>query len=137
VSQPTVYLDASALVKLVLNEPGHDDLRSYLAGQPSRATSVISEVEVPRAVARASGVDPSEVSLLLHGATVLHLDSTLTRAAARLRPLTLRSLDAIHLASAIDLGEDLTDFVTYDRRLADAARSLGLRVVSPGLDSAV
>jgi uncharacterized protein len=137
VSQPTVYLDASALVKLVLNEPGHDDLRSYLEGQPSRATSVISEVEVPRAVARATGVDPAEVSLLLHGATVLHLASTLTLAAARSRPLTLRSLDAIHLASAIDLGEDLTDFVTYDRRLADAARSLGLRVVSPGLDSAV
>jgi predicted nucleic acid-binding protein len=135
VSQPTVYLDASALVKLVLNEPGHDDLRSYLEGQPSRATSVISEVEVPRAVARATGVDPAEVSSLLHGATVLHLASTLTLAAARSRPLTLRSLDAIHLASAIDLGEDLTDFVTYDRRLADAARSLGLRVVSPGLDS--
>ena len=133
-SQPTVYLDASALVKLVLNEPGHADLRSYLHGHPSRATSVISEVEVPRAVARATGADPWEVSLLLHGATILHLDSALTLAAAGLRPLTLRSLDAIHLASAIDLGEDLTDFVTYDKRLADAARSVGLRVVHPGLD---
>lgn len=135
-SQPTVYLDASALVKLVLKEPGHDDLRSYLDGRNSRATSVISEVEVPRAVARATGADPSEVSLLLQGVIVLHLESAVTLAAARLQPLTLRLLDAIHLASAVDLGEDLADFVTYDRRLADAARSLGLRVVSPGLEDA-
>jgi predicted nucleic acid-binding protein len=136
VTEPTVYMDASALVKLVLDEPGHVDLRAYLGQRRSRATSVISTVEVPRAVARAIGVEAAALAPHLHGAIVLHLGADVAAAAARLGPVTLRSLDAIHLASALELGDDLDDFVTYDRRLADAARSLGLRVISPGLEPA-
>ena len=130
-----VYLNSSAVVKLVLREPGHDDLRAFLSTVPDFATSVISQVEVPRAVARSTGRAPEEVSALMQGITVVHLDPTVAARAASLLPLTLRSLDAIHLASALELGEDLDTLVTYDQRLADAARAAGIGVASPGVES--
>jgi predicted nucleic acid-binding protein len=129
------YLDASALVKVVVRETEHDALRAHLAGIADRATSVVAGVEVPRAVARALGSVPLPLAGLTERTVVIGLDPTIVARAAALRPLTLRSLDAIHLASAMELGGDLASFVTYDRRLADAARDAGLPVESPGEDA--
>ena len=117
-------------MKLVRDEPGTGDLRSILTRWPSRLTSVIGDVEVRRAAAR-GGADPDAV---LAGVTLLELDEPLRRLASEAGSPSLRSLDAIHLASALSLGDDLGAFCCYDQRLLDDARQAGLTVISPGLD---
>lgn len=62
---------------------------------------------------------------------IVELDETIASAAARVEPPSLRSLDAIQLASALAIGEELEAVVTYDRRMADAARAAGLAVMAP------
>lgn len=128
----TVYLDASALVKLVAPEQETSAVAAYLADHREQATSVIALVEVRRAVARRPGVSPVRVDDVLGRTTVLALEPPVVERAATVGPATLRTLDAIHLASAAELGSDLEAFVTFDRRLADAARALGMPVASPG-----
>jgi predicted nucleic acid-binding protein len=89
-------------------------------------------VEVHRVAMRQTEVDASEaVEAVLAGIEMIELDDPIARAAAEMAPRTLRSLDAIHLASALALGDELGAFVTYDGRLADAARSAGLPVIAP------
>lgn len=125
------YADASALVKLVLREPESDALRHYLAALPEPATSRLAFVEVHRAFRRL-GEDPVDATQALWDRTVfIELDASIAESAAEIGPATLRSLDAIHLASALALADELEAFVTYDARLADAARSAGLTVVAP------
>jgi predicted nucleic acid-binding protein len=130
------YLDASALVKLATRETESDALRRELTGYSDRLTSRLATVEVPRALARrgpetaASAND--DVAQALEAVTVIEIDEELASVAAGLEPGTLRSLDAIHLASALALGEELEAFVTYDTRLGKAARAAGLNVVMPG-----
>ena len=128
----TVYLDASALVKLVVPEEETDALAAFLAQRPSQATSVIALVEVRRAAARRPGVAAERVEDVLGRISAIGLDRTTVSAAGAIGPPALRTLDAIHLASAAALGDDLEAFVTYDRRLADAARVLGIPDVAPG-----
>ncbi len=129
-----VYLDSSAVVKLIVDETGSGDLAAYLAGRPVCITSRISEVEVRRAVARSGGsVDPERVDGVLGALITRELDASLASAAGRLAPPALRSLDAIHLATALDLVLDLEAFVTYDARLAEAAAAAGMATVSPGV----
>jgi predicted nucleic acid-binding protein len=72
------------------------------------------------------------VQAAFDGVTVIDLDPSIASRAGVIEPVALRSLDAIHLASALELGDELDAFVTYDARQADAARELGLSVVSPG-----
>ena len=130
---PRPYLDASALVKLVLTEPESLALETYLGGAEP-LTSRIATVEVRRAVARVRPMDDAAESMidaLWRRASVIELHAAIAATAGRLDPPILRSLDAIHLASAASLGEEIGDFVTYDRRLAGSARSLGLSVVAP------
>lgn len=126
------YADASALVKLVLREPESDALRHYLAALPEPATSRLALVEVHRAFRRL-GEDPEVDSMLaVWDRTIfIELDASIAESAAEIGPPTLRSLDAVHLASALALADELEAFVTYDARLADAARSAGLTVVAP------
>ena len=134
-----VYLDASALVKLIVEESGSAELVDLLSTRPLRITSRVSEVEVGRAVARLGAivdVDQDRPGLVLATLVMVELDASVAVAAGRLLPPTLRSLDAIHLASAILLSSDLEAFVTYDRRLADAAAAAGLSVAFPGESSA-
>jgi uncharacterized protein len=131
VAVDVVYLDASALVKLLVSEPGSDALRAFLADVRSRVTSRIAAVEVSRAVARRPGLERVAVDALLGSVSFRELDSGVARIAASVRPVALRSLDAIHLASALTLLPALDAFVTYDDRLGDAARAQGLRVESP------
>ena len=129
------YLDASALVKLVTDEAETPALRAHLATFTSRSTSRLATVEVPRALAR-KGVASVPVAAeawqqTIQGLVVIELERRIGEAAAAVDPATLRSLDAIHLATALALGAELDAFVTYDARLADAARAAGLTVVAP------
>jgi predicted nucleic acid-binding protein len=127
-----VYLDASALVKLVVTEAESDALRRFLSDGLHAFSSRVAVVEVHRAVQRQSEVDAGEqVEAVLAGIDVIELDESVALSAARVRPTALRSLDAVHLASAVAIGEELASFVTYDARLADAVREAGLTVATP------
>jgi len=125
------YLDASALVKLVMVERETAALRAFLVHHPSRFTNRVAVVEVARAVSRQPVGDAPPVGEVVHGLEILELDEELAVRAAQVGPAGLRSLDAIHLASALTLGDELDAFVTYDARQADAARAAGLTVESP------
>jgi predicted nucleic acid-binding protein len=131
----SVYLDASAIVKLGTAEPESLALRAWLQNWSPLLTSRISTVEVARAIGRkeedgvAAGRAAAREALRSVGLT--ELDAGIANRAAELRPATLRALDAIHLATALALGDELAAFVTYDGRLADAARAAGLEVIAP------
>lgn len=132
-----LYLDSSALVKLVLPEAESAALLESLAGWPARVTSELARVEVLRAARRASleaevEQRAEEVVASIH---LLRLDSEILDRAARLEPRTLRSLDVLHLASALSLGEDLGAIAIYDNAFATAAAAIGLTVLAPGLIS--
>ncbi len=126
-----VYLDSSALVKLVVAEPESGALRTHLASRPDRVCSALARVEVVRAVSPHGRRAVTQANRVLARVQLLRLDDTLLDLAAGLGPEILRSLDAIHLASAMTLEDDLEMIVTYDRRMADAAASLNLPVVAP------
>lgn len=128
----TVYLDSSALVKLVADEAESAALLDWLSARPSRATSMLALAEVPRAVMRRPVPDVSRIDAVLTRVAIVGLTSDIARRAAPLLPASLRSLDAIHLASALELGSELEAVVTYDERMAEAAHAAGLEVVSPG-----
>lgn len=127
----SVYLDSSAVVKLVVEEPESRALRGFLEAAGPLATSILATVEVPRAVARVAPSAGSAASVVLGALTVIGFDSVIASRAVALGPATLRTLDAIHLATAMELVGELSAFVCYDERLAAAARSLGLPVVAP------
>ena len=123
------YFDSSAIVKLSHTEPHSIALVEYLAsGEVEASTSVIAEVEVLRALRRAGAAADQAVM----GFYLLALDAEVREEAARLGSPLVRSLDAIHLATALTIGDDDLEFVTYDDRQAVAARELGLTVVQPG-----
>ena len=123
----------SALVKLIVVERESDALFEFLRARPDRASSILSLVEVPRALRRISGtaVDRRRARRLLASLYLVDLDRRILAAAAAFEPAELRALDAIHLATAVALGEDLTDLITYDRRLAAAAERLDVPVLAP------
>jgi predicted nucleic acid-binding protein len=126
------YLDASALVKLIVAEPESGALRRYLGERPRIISSRIAEVELRRAVARQDEIDAGDrVSSLIATVELLELDAEVARRAGELTPATLRSLDAIHLASALVIAPEVDAVVAYDTRLAAAARAAGLAVVAP------
>ncbi len=128
------YLDASALVKLATPEPETDALRAALDTYDARVTNRLATVEVTRALLRrgvASAGLVDAVAEAFTGLAIIELDAATAESAGRLGPSTLRSLDAIHLASALAMGAELEGMVTYDSRLADAARAAGLTVVAP------
>lgn len=128
----TVYLDASALVKLVAPEAESDAMAAFVAKHRSQSTSTVGLVEVRRAVVRRPGVTDARVEDVLERVVGIAFDPDVAAVAAIIGPPSLRTLDAIHLASAAALGADLEAFVTYDRRLAEAARARGMPVASPG-----
>lgn len=133
IERSAVYLDASAIVKLLVDEPGSADLAAYLSTRPLCVTSRIAEVEVRRAVARLGGViDRERLDRVLAVLTMVELDASPALAAGRLMPPALRTVDAIHLVTALELHRDIEAFVTYDQHLADAATAAGITAVSPG-----
>ena len=125
------YLDASALVKIIAPEQESHALLVWLRSRGRLATSVIARVEVGRVLLRLNLQPTARASALLAAVDEVPLSSAIVDRAAAIMPAELRSLDAIHLASALELSADLDVVVTYDRRMADAARNLGLRVVAP------
>ena len=120
-------------MKLILvDEPDRTALARFLEPYPILASSLLLIVEAERAVARRAGRPASALTASFIGD--LHLvdfDHVIADRAASIGPATLRSLDAIHLATAMELAESLGAFVTYDQRQADAGRLLGLPVVTP------
>ncbi|MGQ0464892.1 MAG: type II toxin-antitoxin system VapC family toxin [Sporichthyaceae bacterium] len=128
-----VYLDSSALVKLARQEPESDALRRFLRRRGSWTSSELARVEVLRALAPAGDAAVSAGRGVLARCDLVRINRRVLEAAATLGPASLRSLDAIHLATAERLGSDLGSFVVYDDRLKDAARALGQRVFSPGM----
>jgi uncharacterized protein len=135
-----IYLDSAAVVKLVRQESHSVDLVAWLDGHRDvpLVSSALVEVEVPRALRRSApqalvGV-PAAVGRLFR----LEIDATIRATAAAFAEPTLRSLDAIHLATAQVLaneaGATLTAFVTYDQRLLASARAAGLPIASPGVN---
>jgi uncharacterized protein len=130
-SRTVVYLDSSALVKLVIAERESAALRRYLRSQPQRASCGLARVEVMRAVRPHGGAAITRARRLLRRLDLVQLDDELLDAAAALDAGILRSLDAIHLAAAQVLADDLTAVVTYDARMTVAAGRLGLPVAAP------
>jgi predicted nucleic acid-binding protein len=106
-------------------------LRAFLREHPLRLTSRIATVEVSRAVARHPAAAKAHVAAAFGGVAVIELSAEVAGAAADLALPTLRTLDAIHVASAQSVGAELAAFVTYDTRQAEAAGAAGLRVESP------
>lgn len=126
-----VYLDSSALVKLVVREAESRALIVYLRREPERLSCGLARTEVLRAVRPLGPAAVERARRLLRAIEVVRLDDALLDAAGMLEPLTLRSLDAIHLAAAQLVAPTLRAVVTYDRRMADAAVALGFAVAAP------
>jgi predicted nucleic acid-binding protein len=133
VSERLLYLDSSALVKLIVPERETGPLRERLALTAERASSKLAVVELTRALRRLRA--PAEVRRraveVLERIGLIQVDDAVLDLASQLDPPALRSLDAIHLATALRIGSDLDAFVSYDTRLAQAARDHGLPVIAP------
>src|SRR5262249_5855371 len=117
--------------KLVVHEPRSAALRAYLRRQPERLSCGLARTEVLRAVRPLGPAALETARRLLRSVDLIRLDDALLDAAGVLEPLTLRSLDAIHPPAAQLVAPALRAVVTYDRRMADAAASLGLSVATP------
>ncbi len=125
------YVDSSAIVKLAVAEPESAALRRYLSRRRPLVSSALARTEVARALI-ASGPDAvARGALVLQRIQLLRVNDRVLREAGRMTPAELRSLDAIHLASARQLGLPVRQIVTYDERMADAAKACGWAVSSP------
>ncbi len=126
------YLDTSALVKLVAAEPETVPLRAWLGSRSGEATSSdLARTELMRVVRRAAPDRLERARLVLDSVILIALSTDTFEEAGRLAPVPMRPLDALHLAAALRLGDDLDSVVTYDRRLADAVRLNGVPAVAP------
>jgi predicted nucleic acid-binding protein len=128
-----IYLDSSALVKLAVTEPESAALADWLAASARliRVSSPLVRVEVPRAVWRADpGSLPQAYTIVRRLREIRMTEAVLTRAAG-VRPNVLRTLDAIHVASAMSVRDNLTALVSYDKRLLAAAQEAGLPTACP------
>jgi predicted nucleic acid-binding protein len=126
------YVDTSALVKLVVAEAETDALRSWIADtEPALTASDLVRTELMRAVRRSAPDRAPNARTVLDAIILLKASTEVFDAAGRLDPDIMRSLDALHLASALELGDDLDGFITYDDRLAEAARAQGMTVIAP------
>jgi predicted nucleic acid-binding protein len=125
-----IYLDASAFVKLVVPEPETPSLSAALNSVVRLVASEILEVEVLRASRRA-GADTRGARAQLAAVRLMPLTDEIRALAGELDPPSIRSLDAIHVASALSLRERLKGLFTYDERMSRAARDAGLDVYAP------
>lgn len=125
------YLDSSAIVKLAVREPQSAALRRYLGRRQPLVSSALACTEVLRALLPAGDEAVARGRSVLQRLDLVRVNDRTLTAAGVLRPRELRSLDAIHLATAQQLGKALRALVTYDDRMATAARLLGYRIVQP------
>jgi predicted nucleic acid-binding protein len=126
-----LYLDASAIVKLVRREPETEALVEEVRRDPQVVSSALAWTEVVRAARRAR-TSAARAIAVLEGIAMVPIDDGILRGAAELAPTTLRTLDAIHLATALSLLGDLDAVIAYDDRLLAATRRKGLEAFSPG-----
>ena len=129
-----IYLDSSALLKLVFQEAESDALAAWLASHVDLpiASSEVAKVEVMRASRRIDASALPDARSLLGQLDLVPLNGAVVELAGNLAEASLRSLDALHLASALLLGDALEAFVAYDHRLMDAAATSGLETHRPG-----
>lgn len=126
------YLDTSALVKLVVSEAETARLRAWLTASEREPVSCdLARTELLRAVCRGAPDRVVQARAVLDSITLMTVTTATFEEACRLDPTLLRSLDAVHLAAALSLGDDLEGIVTYDDRLAEVARANGVSVLSP------
>jgi predicted nucleic acid-binding protein len=128
-----IYLDSSALVKLVVVEPESEALIEMLRAWPDRVSSALALTEVPRAI-RGAGLGTAErrrAQQVLARVALVEVDRQILTTAAALDPPTLRTLDAVHIATALALREDLGGLVSYNHRLTAAAERAHLEVMAP------
>ena len=128
-----IYLDSAAVVKLAHAEPESPALRGWLdeRAETGWISSVLTEIESFRALARYAPAAVSHLPAVLDQIDMIDLISGIRILARTVEPVTVRSLDAIHLGTALHSRRGLTSFVTYDKRLRDAAQAAGLPVDSP------
>lgn len=125
------YLDASAIVKLVVREPESRALRRYLSRRRPLVSSALARTEVLRALLHSGELAVGRGREALARLDLIRVNDRILGAAGTLLPTEIRSLDAIHLATAQQLGKELGQLVTYDERMATAARNIGLRIADP------
>jgi predicted nucleic acid-binding protein len=128
-----IYLDSAAIVKLAHAETETQALRDWLdeRAETGWTSSVLAEIESSRALARHAPEAVTRLHLILDLIDLVELDASIRILAQTVKPATVRSLDAIHLATALRIRPQLTSFITYDKRLADAAQTAGLTVDIP------
>ena len=127
-----LYLDSSALLKVVIEEKESRALLSFLRREPAeRVSCTLVRTEVLRATRRQGAAALERARGLLQTLQLIQLSDALLDAAGMLDPVRMRTLDAIHLAAAALIAPELTALVTYDKRMAEGAAHLGFPVVSP------
>jgi hypothetical protein len=128
-----IYLDSAAVIKLVHAEPESAALRNWLdeRAEIQWISSVLTEIESFRALARHAPQAASRLPAVLDQIDLIDLDQRIRMLAQTVTPATVRSLDAIHLGTALRSRSSLTSFVTYDKRLLDAAQAAGLPINAP------
>jgi uncharacterized protein len=134
-----LYVDTSALVKLLVREDESEAIELELRSWPHLAMSIVTKIELPRTVERVQSERPDAVTdgnLTLHGimesASIVPLDDEVVMAARAVQPVTVAALDAIHVASALSLGKELAGVATYDRRMTEALKHEKVKVIAPG-----
>ena len=126
------YLDTSAAVKLVVAERGSAALRRWLETRDERVfSSDLLRTELLRSTRRAAPQHMVQARAILDSLVLLSLSTAVCERAAMLEPELMRSLDALHLAAALEVGDELDGMVTYDQRMANSAKALGVSVVAP------
>src|SRR6266550_167585 len=128
---PVTYLDSSAIVKLAIEEPDSAALRRHLRRRRPLVSSALARTEVARALLFEGDAGIARGRSVLSRLDLIRVNDSVLNAAGTLLPPDLRSLDAIHLTTAQQLGAELSQMVTYDERMIDAARDLGIRTASP------
>lgn len=126
------YVDTSALVKLVVDEAETAALRAWIAAESTDLVAAdLVRTELLRAVRRGAADRMSAARLVLDSVVLVSVSTATFEAAGHLDPAIMRTLDALHLAAALELGDDLAGMLTYDDRLAQAAATHGIAVVAP------
>lgn len=126
------YLDTSAAVKLVVEEAGSRALRAWVMKAPKPiVSSDLLRTELLRATRRGAPTHMKQARAVLDRLVLLTISTALFEDAGTIEPDVLWSLDALHLAAALDLEDDLDGIITYDDRLASAAAALGISVIAP------
>ncbi len=125
------YLDSSAIVKLAVAEPESSALRRHLRRRRPLVSSALARTEVLRALLPAGPAAAAAGRMVLSDLDLLRVNDRVLADAASLQPVELRTLDAIHLATARQLGAELSGLVTYDHRMTAAAEHLGMATAAP------